>query len=429
MLRKIRIVFLSFLVLFALFALRVQAAAPKVDVLTVKGTINPVLVDYIRHGIEGAKQDGAGVVIIEMDTPGGLDDSMRKIIQDIVNSSIPIVVYVSPSGARAASAGAYITLASHVAVMAPNTAIGAATPVSLTGDIAEELKNKITNDAAAYIKSLADSHGRNAEWAERAVREGISASSDEALKLNIVDFNAATLDELLTKLDGRQVKMLGGNTVTLQTRGAAVNRVPMNFAENFLYAIADPNIAYLLLSLAGLGILTEITRPGLIFPGVVGAMAGLLAFYSLGILPVNLTGILLIVLAFGLFIAEILTPGFSLFTAGGVASLVIGSLILFQGIIFRVSPWLIAIVSIVIAGFIALATSQVIRAQHRQPYTGMEELIGKTGVVRVTLNPGGTILISGELWRAEAESGFPIKPGEEVVVTRHEGLKLWVIKK
>ncbi len=416
------------------FAARAQTGSSRIDVLTVKGTINPVLTDYITRGIEQAEETDASAVIIQMDTPGGLDTAMRDIIQSIINARVPVVVYVSPAGARAASAGAYITLSAHVAVMAPNTAIGAATPVALGGDgeaqMSEEMKNKIINDAIAYIKDLASRHGRNAEWAEKAVREGISSTSQEALALNVVDMVASDLDTLITQLDGRTVTLIDGREITLNTQGAIINYVDMRLIEDFLYTIADPNIAYLLLSLAMLGIMVEIFNPGLIFPGVVGAISLLLAFFSLGVLPVNWAGVLLIALAFGLFIGEVLTTTFGLFTAGGVVALVIGSLILFKGSspLFRVDPWLIAGVTIIIAGIFAFVINRAIRAHRKQAATGREELVGKRAVVKEALNPEGTIFYKGERWAAISEDER-IEPGEEVIITAVDGLTLHVVRK
>ena len=422
------------LLLAASIAVEAQEVNPRIDVLIVKGTINPVLVDYISRGIDQAEADGAQAVIIQMDTPGGLDTAMRDIIQTITNSPIPVVVYVSPAGARAASAGAYITLSAHVAAMAPNTAIGAATPVAMgeggEAQMSDEMKAKIINDALAYIRDIAESHGRNADWAEKAVREGVSATSQEALELNIVDMLAPNLEVLIAQLDGRDVTMLDGSVVTLNTQGSPVKTVAMKAIERFLYAIADPNIAFILLSLASLGIMIEIFNPGLIFPGVLGAICGILAFYSLGQLPVNIAGVLLIVLAFGFFIGEVLTTTFGIFTAGGVTALVMGSLILFQGAspVFRVDPWLIATVTIVIASLFAFVVNRAIHAHRQQASTGREELIGKRAVVKVALDPEGTIFFKGERWAAISDEG-PIEPGEEVTITGIDGLTLQVIKK
>ena len=427
--RRILLVLVG-LMLAASIAMQVQAASPRIDILTVKGTINPVLVDYIERGIEQAEDTGAIAVIIEMDTPGGLDTAMREIIQKIVNARIPVVVYVSPSGARAASAGLYITLSAHVAVMAPNTATGAATPIALGEEISDEMQAKIINDAVAYIRSLAESHGRNADWAEIAVREGVSVTEAEALDLNVIDMVAADLDTLVAQLDGRQVTMLDERVVTLNTQGANINHSGMSGIESFLYTIADPNIAYLLLSLASLGIMVEIFNPGLIFPGIVGAICGILAFYSLGQLPVNIAGVLLIILAFGLFIGEVLTTTFGLFTMGGITSLVMGSLILFQGAspVFRVDPWLIAIVTIIIAALFAFVVQRVLRVHRRQARTGREELVGKTAVVKVALDPEGTVFYKGERWTAFSEQER-VEPGEEVIITKVDSLTLYVTKK
>jgi membrane-bound serine protease (ClpP class) len=433
MLKIVRIIFLLGLLITASIAIKAQAATPRVDVLHVKGTINPVLVDYIERGIKQAEQDDAVACIIQLDTPGGLDTSMRDIVQDMVNAQVPVVVYVSPSGARAASAGVFITMAAHVAAMAPNTAIGAAHPVAVSAEgeaqMSEAMEEKVLNDAAAYIRSIAEAHGRNMEWAEKAVRESVSATEQEALELNVIDMVAPNLDALISQLDGWQVTMLDGSVVSLQTQRVTVNHVEMNMSEDFLYTIADPNIAYILLSIAMLGIMAEIFNPGLIFPGVVGGISLLLAFYSLGVLPVNYAGVLLIVLAIGLFIAEVFTTTFGLLTAGGITSLVIGSLILFKGgPLFKVDIGLIVVIALLICGFFAFVIQRAIKAHRSQATTGREELIGKTAVVKEALEPEGTVFFKGERWKAIAEKGR-VKPGEEVVITKVEGLKLWVTKK
>jgi membrane-bound serine protease (ClpP class) len=434
MLKIIRILLLIGLLIAASLAIKVQAASPAVVVLGVKGTINPVLVDYIKRGIERAEEDNAIACIIQLDTPGGLDTSMRDIVKDIVNARVPVVVYVSPSGARAASAGVFITMAAHVAAMAPNTAIGAAHPVAMgtegEAQMSKEMEEKVVNDAAAYIRSIAVAHGRNMEWAEKAVRESVSATEREALELKVIDMVAPDLNSLITQLDGRQVTMLDGSVLTLNTQYATINSVNMNTIENFLYTIADPNIAYILLSIAMLGIMAEIFSPGLIFPGIIGGICGLLAFYSLGMLPVNLAGILLIVLAFGLFIAELFTPAFGLLTAGGITSLIIGSLILFKGgaPYMQINPGLIATVTILIGAFLAFVVQRVIQAHRRQAYTGREELVGKTAIVKVALDPEGMVFFKGERWTAISEKDR-VEPGEEVIITKVDGLQLYVRKK
>ncbi len=433
MLKIIRLSLLLGLLITAFISIAAQAASPTVVVLNVKGTINPVLADYISRGIKDGEDRNATAVIIQMDTPGGLDTAMRDIVQVIVNAKVPVVVYVSPSGARAASAGVFITMAAHVAVMAPNTAIGAAHPVSLGAEgeaaMSEAMEEKVVNDAAAYIRSIAEAHGRNMEWAEKAVRESVSATEQEALKLNVIDMVAPTLDILISQLDGREVTMLDGSVVTINTQGITIENVKMSTIESFLFAIADPNIALLLLSLATLGIFMEITNPGLIFPGVVGAISGILAFYSLGQLPVNLAGVLLIGLAFILFITEIFTTSFGLLTGGGIIALVFGSLILFKGgPLFQVNPWLIASLAIFITIIFVFVISRIVRAHRRQAYTGKEELVGKRALVKVALEPEGMVLFKGERWTAISESG-PVKAGEEVIITGMDGLILQVTKK
>ncbi len=433
MLKTIRILLLLSLLTTACIAIEAQAATPTIDVLHAEGVINPVLTDYIKRGIDQAEESNAIACVIQLDTPGGLDTSMRDIIKDIVNARVPVVVYVSPSGARAASAGVFITIAAHVAVMAPNTAIGAAHPVAMGEEgeaaMSEAMEEKVVNDAAAYIRSIAEAHGRNMEWAEKAVRESVSATEQEALELNVIDMVAPDLDALISQLDGWQVTMLGGAVVTLNTQGATINHVRMNTIEDFLYAISDPNIAYLLMSLAMLGLMVEISNPGLIFPGVIGGICLLMAFFSFGILPVNYAGLLLIVLAFGLFVAEVFTTSFGLFTAGGITSLVLGSLILFKGgPLFQVNPWLIATIAIIIAALFAFVISRVIRAHRRQASTGREELIGKTAVVKAALEPEGMVLFKGERWTAVSESGR-VEPGETVIINKVDSLKLYVTKK
>ncbi len=431
--RRIALAFVLVLLVLS-FAAELMAQTPHVDVITIKGTINPVLVDYVKRGIEQAEDNGAQALIIQIDTPGGLDGAMRDIIQYIDSAHVPIVVYVSPSGARAASAGLYILQAAHVAVMAPSTATGAATPIAMgeggEAEISDELKAKMLNDAIAYITGHAETRGRNVEWVERAVREGISANEREALDLNVIDMVAPDLETLVNMLDGREVTLLNNQKVTLHTQGIAISDVPMKAIEKFLYTLADPNIAYILLSVAMLGITAEIFNPGLIFPGIIGGICLLMAFYSLGMLPVNYAGVLFIVLAFGLFIGEVLTTSFGLFTAGGVVSLVIGSLLLFQGApaLFRVSPWLIVIVTVSISGALAFIISRAIKIHRKQAATGSEELSGKTAQVKVALNPSGTVFYKGELWSAVSENG-EVGVGKEVIIDRIEGLTLYVKKK
>ena len=369
-------------------------------------------------------------LIIRMDTPGGLLSSTEEIVIDIMNAKVPVIVYVSPKGAWAASAGVFITLSSHIAAMTPGTTIGAAHPVSAGDDeLSEDELEKITNFSAKWIQTIAEERGRNMEEAQLAVTESKSFTDVEALELNLIDIRPETLEELISQIDGWQVQMPDGSTVIISTQGAAVREVNMSGIESFLFAISDPNIAYILLSLAILGITVEIFNPGLIFPGIAGAIAGLLAFYSLGMLPVNYAGILLILLAFGLFVAEVFTPTFGLLTAGGITSLVIGSLILFKGgPLFRVDIWLIVLVAVLFATFLAFVVNRVFSAHKRQAVTGREEFPGKIAVVRSPLDPEGTVFYEGELWTAILDEGYAAAE-EEVIINRFDNLKLYVSKK
>ncbi|MCX6003923.1 MAG: nodulation protein NfeD [Chloroflexi bacterium] len=434
MLRFLRVFLLTGLLIASLFAVVVRADSPTVVVLDVKGVINPVMADYVSRGIQEAERSNAVACVIQLDTPGGLDTAMRDIVQDIVNASIPVVVYVSPPGARAASAGVFITESAHIAVMSPNTAIGAASPVSLSSsgeqDVSDTMKEKVFNDAAAYIRSLAGAHGRNADWAEQAVREAVSATETEALKLNVVDVVAPDLNSLLAQINGREITLTNGAKVTLNTGSVVVDYLKMTWTEEFLLAISDPNIVFTLMGLASLGLFVEISNPGLIFPGVVGSISLIFSFFALGNLPVNIAGILLMVLAFALFVVEALTPAsFGALTAGGIASMIVGGLILFKGgPLFRIDVWLIVIVAVCIGALFAFIISRVVRTHHLKSITGIEELVGGTATVKITLNPEGTVFFKGELWAAASEEGR-IEAGEAVVIRRIEGLKLFVTKK
>ena len=433
MLRFMRLLLPLTLIMASLMATVTKAASPTVLVLTVKAIINPVTADYINRGIKEAENENAAACVIQLDTPGGLDTSMRDIVQNIVNARVPVVVFVSPSGARAASAGVFITMAAHIAAMAPNTNIGAASPVSLSSQGVQNVpsteEEKVMNDAAAYIRSLATTHGRNADWAEKSVREAVSATETEALDLKVVDVVATDLPSLLKQLDGREVTLLNGAQVTLNTSSADVKYLPMTWIEKFLLAISDPNIAFTLLGLAGVGLWVEITNPGLIFPGAFGGISLIFALFSLGNLPVNIAGILLIVLAFVLFGVEAFIPHHGAAGAGGIVSLVFGGLILFKGgPMFQVSPWLIAVVAICFALFFAFIISRLVKVHRLQPTTGREGLIGASATVREALAPEGIVFFKGELWTAVSEEG-PIQPGEMVIIKRIEGLKLFVGKK
>jgi len=340
------------------------------------------------------------------------------------------VVYVSPAGGWAGSAGTFITLASHVAAMAPGSRIGAATPVTMGEELSEEMKKKVTEDAAAWIRSISEMRGRNPDDAELAVREGKSYTVTEALENNLIDLQADSLESLISQLNGMKVTLVSGEEIVLDTESYALDITEMTLAERFLHAISDPNIAYVLLTLGSIGIIAEIYNPGALFPGIIGGISLLLAFYSLGVLDAFWGGILLILLAFGLFIGEVLTTTFGLFTAGGIAALILGSLILFPGEapMFQVNPWLIATVVIIVTALFAFVINRVVGAHRRQAKTGREELVGKTALVKQALEPEGTIFFKGERWTAISEKGR-IKPGEEVIITKVDGLILHVIKK
>ena len=419
------VVALGLLVLF--LSGEASAQGPHVDVLRVKGAITPVLSGYVDRGIGVAERDGAVACIIEMDTPGGLDTAMRDIVQHMLEADVPVVVYI-PTGARAASAGAFITMAAHVAVMAPATEIGAAHPVAIGEDgMDETMAEKVVNDAVAYIRSIAETRGRNADWAEEAVRESRSSAASEALDLGVIDIIADDMDDLLAQVDGWEVTLLGGEVVTLETEGASISYVDMGALERFLFTISDPNIAYILLSIGMLGILLELFNPGAIFPGVVGAICLLLAFYALGMLPVNYVGIILVLLAFALFIAELFTATNGLLTLGGIASLTIGSMILMTDPLFRINPGLIAAVVIVVTAFFVFVIASVLRTHRTRQQTGRDAMVGMVGVAKTALNPKGRVFVHGELWEATLDEGS-VESGEEVLITKVEGLKLRVTR-
>jgi len=429
--KALRLAFFIALLAGVLLAVTASANTPSVQVLRIEGTIVPIVADYIDRGISQAEDKNVTVCIIELDTPGGLLDSTERIVKRIMNANVPVVVYVSPKGAWAASAGTFITLSAHIAAMTPGTTIGAAHPVAAGGEaIPEDQMKKITEFSAKWMKTIAQERGRNIEEAQLAVTESKSFTDVDALNSKLIDLRADNLKSLISQIDGWKVTLANGTEVSINTTGYELSRDEMSLVESFLHAISDPNIAYILLSIGSIGIIAEIYSPGAFFPGIIGAISLLLAFYSLGVLDARWGGILLILLAFGLFIGELLTTTFGLFTAGGITALVLGSLILFPGggTLFQISPWLIAVVVILVAAFFAFAIQRIIRAHHRQAYTGREELIGKTAIVKVALEPEGMVLFKGERWTAISEKGR-VKPGEEVIITKVEGLKLYVTKK
>lgn len=401
----------------------------EVLVITVNGVINPVTAEYITKGIKKASKNKSEALVIELDTPGGLDTSMRNIVKDIIGSDIPVIVFVAPSGARAASAGVFITLAAHIAVMAPGTNIGAAHPVSLGEKMDKTMAEKVTNDAAAYIKSIAEKRGKNIRWAENAVRKSISATETEALKERIIDLIEKDINSLLNDIDGRKVQTASGEKV-LRTRDATVNREEMSLRLKLLALISDPNVAYILMLLGFYGLFFELTNPGAIFPGVIGGICLILAFYSFQTLPVNYAGLLLIILAIILFILEVKIVSHGVLTIGGIISMIIGSLMLFEspGPFIKLSIYIILPAAIATALFFTLTISLALKAHRRRPITGTEGLIGEEGIAgsEITMD-GGTALIHGEIWQAYADE--TINKGDKVVVESMKGLKIKVRKK
>ncbi|MDH4269991.1 MAG: nodulation protein NfeD, partial [Dehalococcoidia bacterium] len=375
------------------------AAGPTtVEILTVDGTIVPVIADYIDRGISQAEENGATVCIIELDTPGGLLDSTDRIVSKIMNAEVPIVVYVSPINAWAASAGTFITLSAHIAAMTPGTTIGAAHPVAGGGEeIPEDQMQKIVEFSAKWMETIAEKRGRNIEEARLAVTESKSFSDSEALEYNLIDLRADNLESLISQINGWEVTLANGEEVVIDTADYVQTRNEMNAIEQFLQTISDPNIAYILFTLATIGLITEISNPGLVFPGVAGGISLLLAFYSLGVLDAYWGGIALILLAVGLFIAEYFTSSFGLLTAGGIISLVAGSLILFShspGI--HVDIGLIIGVAVGFTAFAVFILGAIIRGQRRRKATGAEGMIGEKAIAKTPLNPTGTVLAQGE---------------------------------
>ena len=408
----------------------VHANGRDIHVLEVKGNIVPVVADYISRGISEAEDRGSVACVIELDTPGGLLDSTEKIVKRIMNAKVPVIVYVTPHGAWAASAGTFITVSAHLSAMAPATSIGAAHPVSVGEQMSEDVQKKATEYSAAWIQSIAEKRGRDPALVEAAVRESKSFTASQAVEAKLVDFVAEDLGSLIKKLDGTKVTLADGREVTLYTESAEVSRSEMTGIEKFLHMISHPNIAYILLTLASIGLITEISNPGLIFPGVIGGICLFLAFYSLGVLNAYWAGVLLILLAIGLFVAEIFVSAYGILTTGGIISLVIGSLILFSEseASMQVDKALIAVVAIFFAVFVALLVWATVRGQKRKVTTGSEGMVGQIALVKDVLNPKGKVLVDGELWAAELDDGTA-KPGEEVIIKQVNNLKLLVTRK
>ena len=420
--------------LFAAESAPTTAPPPVIYRARVKGVINPFSARYLERAIRETERAGAAALVLELDTPGGLDSSMRSMIQAELNSHAPVIVYVSPSGARAASAGMFITLGAHVAAMAPGTNIGAAHPVSLSerGQESEVMSAKVTEDAAALARAIAERRQRNVGWAEAAVRDSVSITAMEALDQGVIDIVARDLEDLLAQADGRPVTTPGGEMV-LRLREAETRDLPMGFVERLLHVIADPNVAYILLTLGTLGLILELYHPGTLFPGVTGAICLLLAFAALGTLPVGWAGAGLLVLAVALFLAELHAPGFGGFGIGALIAFLLGSLLLFVPVtpaspaapVVRVSLWLVGTMTVLFAGTILLIAQRVWAAQRLLPWTGAESLIGALGVAKSALAPEGTVRVKGETWSART-AGTSIESGASVRVQQAEGVVLVV---
>ena len=419
-----------------------QAAAQsrEAHVVTIDGIINPITDRFLQRAVEDAERGGAEVVVVLLDTPGGLLSSTRSMVKTIFGSPVPVIVYVWPSGGRAASAGTFVTAAGHIAAMAPGTNIGAASPIGGQGeDIPETLKKKVFEDTAAEIRSIAERRGRSVEPLEATVLEAKSYTANEALELGIIDLVVSSVGELLEEIDGREVLVeteAGEMPVTLDTAGLTLREIEMGFFDRLLSLIADPNIAFMLLSLGGLGLFVEVMNPGLIFPGVAGLIALVLAFMALGNLPGNWAGAALMLLAFVLAVAEVNVEGFGVLGVLGIASFVLGGVLLFAHFgtpspvlpSIRVSLWALVPVSAAIAAGAGGLTYTMVQSRRRQRAEGPEPFpfIGAAGVVATVLNPRGTVRVRGETWTARATNDERIERGTEVVVVTQEGPLLTV---
>ncbi len=403
-----------------------SAQSRSVHVLPAVGSINPGLAEFIIEGIHEAEREKAVALVIELDTPGGLDSSMRAINQAIVNASVPVIVYVYPKGARAASAGMFITLAADIAAMAPGTNIGAAHPVSVgLGKMDKTMGEKVMNDMAAYARSLAIERGRNADWAEKAVRQSVSIDAKQAQKLKVVDLMADDLNDLLAQVNGREVTV-GKEKVVLKTQGAPVQMITESFRTRILKYIADPNVAFILMMIGLAGLYFELAHPGAVLPGVVGAISLLLAFYAFQTLPVNFIGLLLIILAFILFFLEIYVTSYGLLAVSATAALFLGSLMLYQkGETGMGVSWSVLIPTVLtISLFFLLVAGLVLRSQLRRSLTGKSAMVGERGVAYTDLKPEGQVFVHGEYWQAVSEE--PVAAGDTVEVVKVVGLRAFV---
>ncbi len=414
------------LILWALLPLLALADTRQALLFDIEGSIGPATSDYVVRGFEKAQALRAALIILRLDTPGGLDTAMREIVQAILGSPIPVACIVAPAGARAASAGTYILYACHIAAMAPGTNLGAATPVSIGMEEEQDaLEKKRINDAVAYIRSLAELHGRNADWAEKAVREAASLSAPEALKLHVIDLMAEDVPDLLEKIHGRRVKVLG-KAVSLKTKNLVVQRIEPDWRNKLLRVITDPNVAYILLIVGLYGLIFEFANPGHILPGVVGAICLLLALYAFQILPVNYAGLGLVLLGIAFMISEAFVPSFGALGLGGIIAFIIGSLLLLdiEAPGYGIHWQLIVALALTSALFFFTVFTLAFKARLKPVVTGKEELLGATGEAWEDFKGEGRVWIHSELWRARTTR--PVKKGERVRVVGMEGLTLIV---
>jgi membrane-bound serine protease (ClpP class) len=403
-----------------------ESVSPHVDLIVIDGSINPAVDDFIRESLARAKASGARALIIQLDTPGGLLSSTRTIVKDMLSAQVPVVVYVAPSGAGAGSAGVFITMAAHVAAMTPGTNIGAAHPVAGGGqEVKGVMGEKIENFTASFSETIAQKRGRNTEWAIQAVRKSVSITETEALKKNVIDIVAKDIDDLLRQADGRKVD-LDGRYETLKTKGVQIVRHDMSLKQKILNTLADPNIAYLLMMAGILGLYMEFSHPGVIFPGVAGAICLLLALTAFQLLPINYAGRALIALGIALLVGEAFAPSFGILGIGGVISLALGSFFLFD----TESSDMVLDSSIIfttvgtLGAFVLAVSYLVFRAQKSKPALGFEGLVGEVGEVRAKLNPAGKVFVHGEYWNAEGDG--EIEVGEKVEVVSSQGMVLKV---
>ncbi len=402
--------------------------------IIIDGVINPVATEYIVKSIEKAEKENAELLLIQLDTPGGLMESMHRIMKAIQSSDIPIAVYVAPSGSRAGSAGVYITYSAHIAAMAPSTNIGSAHPVFGSGTekmdstATETMMEKVVNDAVAKIKAVAKTRGRNVEWAEKAVHESANITETEALKLRVIEYIAPSVDSLLAMLDQKSITLDDGEIKQLKTRNATVITYEMSWRQRLLDTVTNPNIAYILMMIGMAGIMLEIYNPGSILPGVVGGVSLIIALYAMQTLPVNYAGLLLIIFAIILFLLEIKIPSFGLLTIGGIISMVIGSIMLFDSELpfLRIAWEVIAVVVSLTVLFFIFAIGMAVRTHRKKPTTGQQGMIGEIGEVYKKLDPNGTVIIHGEYWKAFSDSTINKGQRVKVVECDHKHLTIKV---